>query len=87
MLNVLEGYDLASLGPRGSASVHLIAEAMRRAYADRARHVGDADFVADIPVARLTSKAYAAELCRTIHPLTASTSSPATFEWPSCAET
>jgi len=82
MLNVLEGYDIASMGPGSSAAVHLMTEAMRRAYADRARYLADPDFVKDIPVARLTSKDYAAELRKTISLTRASRSSPTTFEWP-----
>ena len=82
MLNILEGYDLAALGPRGGAGIHLVAEAMRRAYADRARYLADSDFVTDMPLPRLTSKDYAATLRRTIRPATASVPSPANFEWP-----
>ncbi len=57
-LNILEGYDLASLGDRTAASMHLITEAYRRAYMDRADYLGDPDYN-DIPVAELTSKKYA----------------------------
>jgi gamma-glutamyltranspeptidase/glutathione hydrolase len=82
MLNVLEGYDLRSLGHGSAACVHLLAEASRRAYADRARHLGDPDFVKDMPVERLTSKDYAAELRRTIREDRASKSEAGRFEWP-----
>ena len=58
-LNILEGYDLAGLGDRTAASMHLIAEAYRRAYMDRAEYLGDPDYN-PIPVAELTSKKYAA---------------------------
>jgi gamma-glutamyltranspeptidase/glutathione hydrolase len=61
MLNILEGYDLAALGHNSSRTLHHLTEAMRVAYRDRARHLADPDF-ADVPVQRLTSKAYAAEL-------------------------
>lgn len=81
-LNILEGYDLKSMGFRSAASTHAIVEAMRRSFADRARHLGDPDFVSDMPVARLTSKEYAASLRRTISTTRASTSSPTSFEWP-----
>jgi gamma-glutamyltranspeptidase/glutathione hydrolase len=81
MLNVLEGYDIASMGPGGSATVHLMVESMKRAYADRARYLGDPDFVKDMPIARLTSKAYATELRKTIDLTRTKVSSPATFEW------
>jgi gamma-glutamyltranspeptidase / glutathione hydrolase len=59
MLNILEPLDLTS--PDDYASMHLMIEAMRRAYADRAAYLGDSDFV-KVPVAGLTSKNYAAEL-------------------------
>ena len=62
MLNILEAYDLKSMGYGSAASLHLIAESMRRAFADRARHLADPDFNPGIPIERLTSKAYAAEL-------------------------
>jgi gamma-glutamyltranspeptidase/glutathione hydrolase len=81
MLNVLEGYDVASMGPEGSSTVHLMVEAMKRAYADRARYLGDPDFVKDMPIPRLTSKAYATELRKTIDLTRTKASSPATFEW------
>jgi gamma-glutamyltranspeptidase/glutathione hydrolase len=58
MLNILEGYDLAALGRGSAASMHLMAEAMRRAFYDRATLMGDPDFVA-VPVAQLVEKAYA----------------------------
>ncbi|HEB66533.1 MAG TPA: gamma-glutamyltransferase, partial [Gammaproteobacteria bacterium] len=59
MLNILEHDDLARLP--AWQRVHLIVEAMRRAYRDRARYLGDPDFVS-IPMARLIGKAYAKEL-------------------------
>jgi gamma-glutamyltranspeptidase/glutathione hydrolase len=61
MLNILEQFDLKAKGQHSAASLHLQIEAMRRAYLDRARHLGDPDFV-EVPVARLTSKAYAKTL-------------------------
>jgi gamma-glutamyltranspeptidase/glutathione hydrolase len=75
MLNILEGYDLAAAGHDSPRYVHLLAESMRRAFLDRARHLGDEDFVA-VPVERLTSKAYAAQLRATIRPDRATPSSP-----------
>jgi gamma-glutamyltranspeptidase/glutathione hydrolase len=57
-LNILEGDDLAKLGDRRPASMHLIVEAFRRAYMDRAEYLGDPDYNA-IPAAELTSKNYA----------------------------
>ena len=82
MLNVLEGYDLAANGWGSAQNTHLMIEAMRRAYADRARHLGDPAFNPSMPVARLVSKEYAASLRAAIRPDRASVSSPATFEWP-----
>ncbi len=81
MLNILEGYDLTANGFGSAANVHLMAEAMRRAYADRALHLGDPDFNPGIPIDRLTSKPYAADLRATIEEGRASVSSPTRFEW------
>jgi gamma-glutamyltranspeptidase/glutathione hydrolase len=67
MLNILEGFDLESHGAGSSASLHLIAEAMKLAFADRAAYLGDADFV-DVPVPLLISKRYAADQRRRINP-------------------
>lgn len=65
MLNILEGYDLRAAGHNSTRYVHLVTESMRRAFRDRAQYIGDPDFV-NPPVARLTSKSYAAELRTTI---------------------
>jgi gamma-glutamyltranspeptidase / glutathione hydrolase len=65
MLNVLEGYRLADLGAGSVPALHLMIETMKRAYADRAEFLGDPDVVA-VPVERLTSKGYAADLRRSI---------------------
>jgi len=81
-LNMLEGFDLKAAGFRSAASIHRIVEGMRRAYADRARHLGDPDFNPSMPVERLISKEYAATLRRTISSERASKSSPTSFEWP-----
>jgi gamma-glutamyltranspeptidase/glutathione hydrolase len=59
MLNVLEPLDLGTAN--SYPSIHLLAETMRRAYADRASYMGDADFTS-VPVAGLTSPRYAAQL-------------------------
>jgi gamma-glutamyltranspeptidase/glutathione hydrolase len=59
MLNVLEPLDLGQ--PNSYSSIHLLAETMRRAYADRSAYMGDADFT-PVPVAGLTSPRYAAQL-------------------------
>jgi gamma-glutamyltranspeptidase / glutathione hydrolase len=79
MLNILEGYDLAAAGLNSAQYLHLLTEAMRRGYADRAEHLGDPDFVEDMPIERLTSKEYAASLRATIDPAKASKSDPAAF--------
>ena len=63
MLNILDPLDLGT--PDSYPSIHLIAEAMRRAYADRAAYLGDADFVS-VPVAGLTSLKYAEKLRKEI---------------------
>ncbi len=65
MLNILEGFDMASMGHNSAAYIHHLTEAMRLAYRDRARFLADTDFV-EVPLDRLTSKAYADELRGTI---------------------
>ena len=82
MLNILEGYDLAASGSGSATTTHRIIEAMRRAYADRARYLGDPAFNRSLPIDRLISKAYAADLRRTIDPDRASVSAPDSFVWP-----
>jgi gamma-glutamyltranspeptidase / glutathione hydrolase len=72
MLNILEGYDLAHDDQAQQA--FLMVEAMKRAYADRALYLGDPDAVRD-PVARLTSKDYAAKWRATIDPARATPAS------------
>ena len=81
MLNILEGFDLAAMGHNTAPYVHHLAEAMRRAYRDRAAFVADPDFE-DVPVARLTDKGYAAELRRDIRAAEATPSSPADIDLP-----
>jgi gamma-glutamyltranspeptidase/glutathione hydrolase len=66
MLHVLETFDLKKHGRHSAKTMHLMAEAMRRAYLDRARHLGDQDFV-KIP-SDLTSKLYAKKLAKGIDP-------------------
>ena len=73
MLNILEGFDVAAGGHNGARHLHLLAESMRRAFRDRAQHIGDPDFVT-VPVERLTSKAYASTLRVTIDTLRATKS-------------
>jgi gamma-glutamyltranspeptidase/glutathione hydrolase len=74
ILNVLEGYD--TLGAVGTAAqVHLLVEAMRRAFMDRNRWLGDPDFVS-MPLERLLSKSYAAGLRARIDPRRATPTPP-----------
>ena len=73
MLNILEGFDLNEMGHNSADYIHHLTEAMRRAYRDRATYLADQDF-ADVPLHRLTSKDYAAELRVGIDPTTASVS-------------
>jgi gamma-glutamyltranspeptidase/glutathione hydrolase len=67
MLNILEGYDIASLGFGTAQTIHYLAEAMKIAFADREAASGDPAYV-NVPVERLTSKAYAEERRRAIDP-------------------
>ncbi len=67
MLNILEGFDLAALDPHGADRFHLEAEATRLAFRDRDALLADPRHV-PVPVAELTSKAYAARLRRLIRP-------------------
>jgi gamma-glutamyltranspeptidase/glutathione hydrolase len=73
MLNILERYDLKSMGAGSSQAIHVMVEAMRRAFADRAQFLGDPDFV-KVPVAGLVSRKYADKLAATIDLERASTS-------------
>ncbi len=59
-LNLLEGFDLPSLGHNGVDHLHLVVEAMKLAFADREAYVGDPAFV-DVPLRGMLSKEYAAE--------------------------
>ena len=89
-LNILEGYDLASLGDRSPASMHLILEAFRRAFDDRTSYLGDPDFTS-IPTAQLIDKNYAAAWRKSIDPNRATPSAsltrPAGFVPPESTQT
>ncbi len=61
MLNILEGYDLASMGFNSPEALHLMIEAKKLAYEDRAKYYADPDFVEGLPFETLISKEYAAE--------------------------
>lgn len=65
ILNILEGYDLKSLGAGSPEAAHLLIEAMKPAYADRSEFLGDPDSV-KVPARGLTSKQYAATLRKDI---------------------
>ncbi len=88
MLHMLEPFDLRALGHNSSAYVHLISETMKRAYADRARFMGDPGFVR-MPLAGLLSRDYAASLMRSFDPQRATPApaagpgDPLAFEKPS----
>jgi gamma-glutamyltranspeptidase/glutathione hydrolase len=87
MLNMLEPYDLHEMGWHSSQQLHTMVEVERRAFADRARFLGDADFV-KVPVSALISRAYADERRKTIDPAHATPSlevdsgDPAPYESP-----
>ena len=61
ILNILEGYPIGRYGHNSARTIHLLVEAMKRAYADRSLYLGDADFI-EVPLKGLTSKGYAAAL-------------------------
>ena len=65
ILNILEGFPIGYLGHNSAETIHLMAEAMKLAYADRSEYLGDSDFV-DVPMAGLTSKEYAVALRKKI---------------------
>ena len=68
MLNVLEGHQLTKLAPNSATYLHLVAESMKHAFADRAQYLGDPDFIkAPIPI--LVSKDYAAWIRGRISPV------------------
>jgi gamma-glutamyltranspeptidase/glutathione hydrolase len=70
MLNILEGFDITASGFGTAATIHLLAEVLKIAFADRAAASGDPAYV-NVPVERLTSKDYASERRRQIDPLRA----------------
>ena len=73
MLNILERFPLEQMGHNSAESIHVMAEAMRYAYADRSRYLGDPDFV-QVPVDQITSKPYAVSLAKKINLESAGTS-------------
>ena len=73
ILNIMEQQDISASGHNSAQSIHIMAEAMRRAYADRSEYLGDPDFV-NVPVKQLTDKSYARQLFKQIDPAHASSS-------------
>ncbi|MEH6634904.1 MAG: gamma-glutamyltransferase [Halioglobus sp.] len=67
ILNILDGFDLNAMGPNSAAYLHVLAESMKLAYADRSKFLGDPDFV-DVPMAELMDPAYAARQRQLIDP-------------------
>ncbi|MFJ3001112.1 gamma-glutamyltransferase [Serratia liquefaciens] len=65
ILNVVEGYDLKSMGFNSAAAIHTMTEAMRHAYMDRNTYLGDPEFIKN-PIDRLVSKSYAEEIRKKI---------------------
>ncbi len=65
MLNILENFPLAEMGPESADALHIIAEAMKFSYADRSKYLGDPDFV-EVPTEALISKDYARGLAAKI---------------------
>ncbi|MCQ1061291.1 gamma-glutamyltransferase [Photobacterium sp. ZSDE20] len=73
ILNILEGFPINHFGHNAATTIHLMAEAMKRAYADRSLYLGDEDFI-DVPRVGLTAKTYAEKMRNDI---------PANFATPS----
>ena len=67
ILNILEGYPLKDYGQNSAQTIHLMAEAMQLAYADRSEYLGDSDFI-DVPASGLTAQPYADKLRGLINP-------------------
>ncbi|MEX1197999.1 MAG: gamma-glutamyltransferase [Pseudohongiellaceae bacterium] len=79
MFNILEGFDLTEMGHNSADYLHVLTESMRRAYANRAEHLGDSDFNPDLPLERMLSKDYADTLRASIDMDRASESEPMDF--------
>ena len=79
MMNLMELADLKTMEFNSTEYVHLVAEVMRRAFADRAEFMGDADFNENLPVAKLTSKAFAKKRFENIDMAKASVSDSTQF--------
>lgn len=79
MMNLMEAADISSVEFNSTAYVHLVAEAMRRAFADRAEHLGDPDFNSEMPIDRLISKEFAQERFANVYLTKASPSDSSKF--------
>lgn len=79
MMNLMEQADLETIEFNSTAYVHLVAEVMRRAFADRAEHLGDPDFNLEMPLEKLTSKEFAKMRFRNIDKTKASQSDSSAF--------
>lgn len=82
MMNLMEEANISEVEFNSTAYVHLVAEAMRRAFADRAEHLGDPDFNPEMPLDRLLSKDFAKKRFENIDMTKASISDPAKFGQP-----
>ncbi|MBP9792671.1 MAG: gamma-glutamyltransferase [Flavobacterium sp.] len=82
MMNMMEQANFDSIPFNSTQYVHLITEVMRRAFADRAAHLGDPDFNPNLPIEKLTSKAFAAMRFKNIDKNKASLSDPGKFGQP-----
>jgi len=81
MMNIMELADFKKLEFNSAEYVHFLAESMRRAFADRARYLGDPDFNPEMPVDKLISKEYARKLFNSIDMQKASVSDPSGFSF------
>lgn len=79
MMNLMELADLQEMGFNSTEYAHFVAESMRRAFADRAEHLGDPDFNVDMPVQKLTSKEFAKKRFKSIDWKKASVSDSSRF--------
>ena len=77
MLNILERYDIGASGWNTAKTVHLVVEAAKRVYADRAKYIADPDFI-KVPTKKLTSKKYADVRAKDIDPMKATPSNEIT---------
>lgn len=73
MLNTFENFDLKQKGVNSADTIHIMAESMKRAYADRSTYLGDPDFV-DMPIQKLTAKIYGRRIAESISPRSATPS-------------